>query len=201
MLLGVLLLGTLLRTCFANVGRILQRNVAAHQSGYGGIVDAVHHLVEEFHTFQLEDEQRVFLLVASILYRLLEFVKLAQVFFPSIVYVVKEDGFFKVAHHGTAFALVGFLQVGADVVNQLSIRNGHKNVFVLLTLLFVNIADNGHGHFGKSLDATAETIHRSLECLLVEVFATLAVELLLCERHFDGHDVEELATAVLIIAG
>ena len=40
--------------------------------------------------FQLKDQQRVFLLIASILYRMFQFIQLTQIFFPSIINSMKQ---------------------------------------------------------------------------------------------------------------
>ena len=64
---------------------------AAHEHGDGSVVDLVDHVVEEVDGLELEDEERVFLLVGGVLHGLLQFVEGTEVFFPCVVDGVEED--------------------------------------------------------------------------------------------------------------
>ena len=74
---------------FTNLFGSCYRNLAAHQSANAVVINAVHHVVKEFHTFEFEDEKRIFLLVGRILHRFLQVVEGAEVLLPSIVDVVQ----------------------------------------------------------------------------------------------------------------
>ena len=87
------------------------RNLGTHQNRYRTVVHGVHHIVEQLDALQLEDEQRVFLLVRSILYGVLQLVELAQVLLPCIVDDVKQDLLLELLDHSLRLRLVGLLQV------------------------------------------------------------------------------------------
>ena len=70
---------------------LLHRYLSAHQYRYGLVVDFAYHLVEQCYRLELEYQQRVFLLVACILYRVLEFIEVAQVLFPCVVDGVEQN--------------------------------------------------------------------------------------------------------------
>ena len=71
----------------------------AHDDGYGAVVDLVNHVVEQLGTLQLEDEQGILLLVASIMYTVLQLVEQSQVLLPSIIDDVQDDSFVECCHN------------------------------------------------------------------------------------------------------
>ena len=54
----------LLWRCLAHILRLLLRQLATHEDRGYAVVHLVYHIVPELHTLKLEDEERVFLLVA-----------------------------------------------------------------------------------------------------------------------------------------
>ena len=66
----------------ANLLLLHLRNLSAVQHSHRAVVHLVNHVVPYLCTLQLEDEQWVFLLVAGVLYRVTQFVKLAQILLP-----------------------------------------------------------------------------------------------------------------------
>ena len=124
--LGVLrLLAGRFGSSFAHVFGGLHGDLSAHEGGHGGVVDFVDHVVEEGDTLELEDEQGVFLLVAGVLYGLLEFVELAEVFLPCVVDVVQEDGFLEGFHDGLALRFVCLLERSGNLIDAASVGDGH----------------------------------------------------------------------------
>ena len=186
-------------SCFLYVLRSLYGNLSAHKGRYRFVVDAIHHLVEQLYAFEFKYEKRVFLFVRSVLNRLLEFIEFAEVFFLCIVDVVKQDGLFKVVNHFLRLRGVSLFKVGANVVNQFAVGDGHKDVFVHLSLIFVHLLDNGHSHFSKAVGFATESLDNSLECLFVKVVALHTFELSFSKRNFDGKNFDESITASFVI--
>ena len=77
----------LLGSGLANLVLLNLRKLSTHQDRGDAIVHVVHHIVEKLSTLELEDNERVFLLVGSVLNGMLQFVEGTQVFltiaFPS----------------------------------------------------------------------------------------------------------------------
>ena len=91
LLLQILLaLRVLLSLCVLLGGSLLYlllhlRNSGTCQDAGDAVVHVVNHVVPYLGTLQLEDEERVFLLVAGVLNRVLQFIELAEVLLPGIV--------------------------------------------------------------------------------------------------------------------
>ena len=71
----------------------------SHDDAYRAVVDLVYHVVEELCALQFEDEQWVFLLVAGVVYAVLQLVEQAEVLLPGIIDDVQDDSFVESGHH------------------------------------------------------------------------------------------------------
>ena len=89
----VVTLAALLRSGLLYILLLHLRNLSAHEDADGAVVHVVDHGIPQLHTLQFEDEQRVFLLVAGVLYTVAQFVELSQVLFPVVVDDMEEDSF------------------------------------------------------------------------------------------------------------
>ena len=69
-----------------------------HQDAHYAVVDFVNHRVEERCALKLEDDKRIFLLVAGVLYRLFQLVKVAEVFFPFVIDNLQQYGLLKLLY-------------------------------------------------------------------------------------------------------
>ena len=172
----------------------------AHDDAYSAVVYLINHVVEQLGTLQFEDEQRVFLLVAGIVYAVLEFVEQSQVLLPCVVNNVKDDCFVESSHDRARLTLVSFLEVRRDVVLTVASNDGHHEVFIHCSLR--PFVDGCHDFMS--------IVHHNL-CLLLEAFQYLLVsefshivefhcfQLLGCEGNFHCHDFEETQAATLVI--
>ena len=175
------------------------RNLGTHENADRAVVHGVDHVVEQLDGLQLEDEQRVFLLVRCILYRVLQLVEFAQVLFPSLVNDVKQNLFLKLLDHRLTFGVVGFLEVTGNVIHLAAVSQGHNDALVHLSLSLVNLLDDRHGDFLNVLHMALETAHGNLEHLLAQFFATLVDKLVVREGTFHCEDLDELFLATLVV--
>ena len=61
------------------------RNLGTRQDRTDAVIHLVDHIIPYLCTFQFEDQQRVFLLVAGILHRVLQFVELTEILLPGVI--------------------------------------------------------------------------------------------------------------------
>ena len=127
LLLSVLLaLCTLLGSCLAHLLLLLHfRNLSACEDRSDAVVHVVHHRVEELSTLELEDEQRVFLLVRSVLHAVAQLVELAEVLLPAVVDDVEHDDALELLNNVATLCAVSLLEVARNVVNALAV--GDRN--------------------------------------------------------------------------
>ena len=116
--LYVVLLGVLLWCCLLNWLLLLHdRNLTTHQDAGDTVVHVIDHSVPNLCTLQLEDEQWILLLVAGILYRVLQLIELAEVLLPVIIDDVEYHALLELLHYVLCLCLVSLLQVACDVVH------------------------------------------------------------------------------------
>ncbi len=185
--------GLWLRFCFTHIGCILHRDLCTHEDAGGAVVDFANHLIEQLYALKLKDDQRVFLFVTGVLYRMFQIVEFAQVFLPFIVYDVKQNGLFELFDERSALGFVTFLEVASDVVETLAIGDGHGNVFVDFSFFFEYLADYGHCNFTHSVCTALESLHGGGKGLFMKFFALVPFfKFLLSERRLHGQYLQKL---------
>ena len=128
-----------------------------------------------------------------------QFVELTQVLLPAVVDDVKHDGLLELLHHRLRLGVVGFTQVARDVVDTLAVGDGHKDALVHLALILEHLLDDRPSDALQTLGLACESMHSSLEGLLVELVAAGVDELLACERTLHREHLQELLAASLIV--
>ena len=124
------------------LGRLHLRNLTAHEHTRRTVVHVVNHVVPQLHALQFEDEQRVFLLVGSILDGMTEVIQLAEVLLPVVVNDMEQDYLLELFDDLLALAFIGFLQVAGNVVDTLAVGDWHHDAFVHRPLIFINLLDD-----------------------------------------------------------
>ena len=108
LLLLYILLAVFLLLCLLDLlGRLHLGDLAAHEDACRAVVHIVDHVVPELDALQLEDQQRIFLLIAGVLDRVAELVEQTEVLLPVVVDDVKEDDLLKLLDDRLALGVVG----------------------------------------------------------------------------------------------
>ena len=173
--------------------------LTAHKYAYYAVVHIVNHIVEELSTLQLEDYQRVLLLVACILYRVFQLVKSTEVLLPALVDDVEQYGLFELFYHALTFRVVCLFKVTRDVVNTLAVGDRNHDALISVALILVNLLDNGVTDSLYSVGLTLEGIHSQLERLLSKSVVITFDKLLISERTFHREHLYELFLASLVV--
>ena len=154
------------------------RNLAAGEDRADAVVHLVDHIVPNLGALELEDQQRILLLVRGILYRVLQLVELTQILLPRVVDNVEQNALLKLLDNALTVALVGFLEVTWNVEHLAAIGDGHHDALVNRTLILVNLLDDRLGYGLDALGAAVEVLDSCLEVVLVQLLA-LGVDLLI----------------------
>ena len=183
----------------AHLLRLADGNLTTHEDADGLVVNLVNHCVEEVDGLQLEDEQRVLLLVRGILHGVLQLVEFAEVFFPGLVDDVQHDGFLERLHHLLAFALGGSLQVDGYLVEALAVGDGDEDVLVAVALFLIDALDDGIGDARQRVGLAFEVLHGKSKGLFGQFLRRCFAELLLGEGRLHGKDAEHLFLDALVV--
>ena len=176
-------------------------NLSAHEDRYGAVVHGVHHVVKQLNRLQLEDEQRVFLLVRGVLYRVFQLVELAEVLLPSLVDDVQQNLLLELLDNRLTLSVVSLLEVTGNVVHLTAIGQGHNDALIHLTLVLIDLFDDGHGDLLDVFHFALEVTHHYLEDLLAEFLVVLVDELVAGEGTLHGKQFDELLLATLVVVG
>ena len=121
---------------------LVHSHLSAHQDGGNTVVHIVYHLVPNFGTLKFEDNQRVFLLIGSVLHTVAEVIELAEILFPIIVNDMEQHALLKFLHHILGLIVVGLFQIYTQVHHYASICDGDLNEFEAVALGLVHLLDN-----------------------------------------------------------
>ena len=175
------------------------RYSASHEDADDTVVHVVHHIVEQLHAFEFEDEQRVFLFVGSVLHAVLEFVKFPEVLFPALVDDVQENHLLKLLDNGLAVRVVRLFEVARNVVHASSVGERHHDSLVESALVFIHLLYYRPCHVLYAFCFSVECLHHLLECAFFEFVSSVVDKLFLCERHFHSEDMNEFLFASLVV--
>ena len=176
----------------------LYRNNASHKDRNSLGVHCVEHCLEQVERFNLVDQQRIFLFVACILYRLTELVEFTEVFLPCFVNRHKQDSFLPSLGNVRTVAVVGFFQVNSDAVDTFSV--GYRNTDkAFATAVFHDVLDNRHCHFRHLLALALECFDSGVENCLCLLFGREFLVFFFVERQFDGKSLEDIHLQFLIV--
>ena len=183
----------LLWCCLLNWLLLLHdRNLTTHQDAGDAVVHIIDHSVPYLCTLQLEDKQWVLLLVAGILYRVLQLIELAEVLLPVIIDDVEYYALLELLHYVLCLCLVSLLQVACDVVHALAVGDRHHDALVHRTLVFIYLLDDRHCCSLDAVGLALEGSHSLLEGTLSHLVASAVLVFLLCERNLHGENLQEL---------
>ena len=162
--LAVLLLGDLslgLRCLDLELAELLVTRrrdieVDAHQHGGRLAVHLLDHLAEELVGLELVDQQRILVLIASVLHRVAQLVHLTQVLLPRLIDVVQDDGLLELLHDRATLAGIGVAEVAADIVDEAAIGQRHHDALVDLALLLVDLMEYRISLLGDQSGAALE---------------------------------------------
>ena len=175
------------------------RYLTAQKDSYRTAIEAVKHLLEDIERLQFVDEQWVFLLVASVLYGLLEFVQLAQVLFPLVVNHEEQHTFLKLAHNFAALGLVSGFEINSHVVRTFAVSDWNEDILVHSTTLLINVLDDRVCYFLQGIHATFEGLHCLLSQFICQHILFGCAELLLGKWHFHSKDLHHIHLQSLIV--
>ena len=164
--------------------RRLGADLSAQQDSYGATVEVVEHTSEDIERLEFVDQERVFLLVAGVLYAALEVVQGAQVLLPFIINHVEQGALLKLADYLLAVGLGSTLQVAAYVIYVAAVSDRYKNVLVHLSFGLIYLLDYGVGYLSQAIHLTLEHVECSLRQFLGEHCLLLAAERIFVERCF-----------------
>ena len=197
LLLSVLLaLCTLLGSCLAHLLLLLHfRNLSACEDRSDAVVHVVHHRVEELSTLELEDEQRVLLLVRSVLHAMAQLVELAKVLLPAVVDDVEHDDALELLNNVATLCAVSLLEVARNVVNALAVGDRHHDALVDSALVLLNLLDDRPSNALDAVGLALEGSHCALESTLLKLVVAYVLEVLLAERTLHSQNLEEVLAA------
>ena len=196
----LLTLGALLRSGLLYLLLHL-RNLGTCQDRTDAVVHLVDHIIPHLGTLQFEDQQRILLLVAGVLYRVLQFVELAQVLLPRIVDNVEQDALLKLLHDRLRLGVVSLLQVTRNVEHTTSICERHHDALIHLALILIDLLDNRIGYRLDTFCTTVEVADGSLEGIFCQYLTRLVDILFTGEGHLHSEDMQELFLTALIVTG
>ena len=194
----LLALGALLRSCFLYLLLHL-RNLGTRQDGADAVIHLIDHIVPNLGTLQLEDQQRIFLLVGCILYRVFQLVELTQVLLPRIIDDMQEDSFLKFLDDSLRLTFVCLFQVAGDIKHSATISQRNHNALKPVTLSLIDLFDDRVSHSLDSFCLSIEITNGSLESILRQHLSRLIDELIVGEWCLHRQDVQEFLFASLII--
>ena len=90
---------------------VTKRNMCPEQERKHFLIEFLEHLAEEVEALELIDKKRVFLLVCSILYRLLQIVHITEMLLPLLVYLPESYRLAKGSRKFLSFSLIRLLEV------------------------------------------------------------------------------------------
>ena len=137
--------------CFMHVALLTDGEAGTDEEGRDFAVDFKQHFLEEVETLEFVDQERVFLLIAGILYTGLQFVEFAQVVFPEVVDNGKGDAFLDAELNPAALVLVRLFDGGDHIEGLFAVGDGESNVDVVGIL--VDVLDEGVGEVADALHA------------------------------------------------
>ena len=172
--------------------RFLLVDLAAEQDSYGTAVERVKHAFEDVERLQFVNQQRVFLLIGSVLRRLLEVVQLAEMFFPLVVDDIEQHPFLELLDHLFAMALGGGAEVDGDVIDFLAVGDGDQDVLIHLSFLFEHALDDGVRYLCELVHASFEAVESRFSQPFAQLGASATAELVLVEGHLHGKGLEHL---------
>ena len=179
---------------------IRHRQVGAHEDACRIVVDLVDHVLEEVRRLDLEDHQRVFLLVAHILHRVLQFVELSEVLLPRLVDEVQEHDLLESEHDGLALCFVGLFERQGYLIDSASVGDRHTDVLVHLSMLLIDLLDDRPCRLSQLVGLGLEGGNHGIVSPVFQAFAAFALKLLGSERRLHGHNGEELLADALVFA-
>ena len=167
-------------------------NLSTHQDAADAVVHVVDHAVPDLGTLQLEDQQWILLLVACVLYRVAEFIELAEVLLPVVINHLEDNVLLEFLHNALSLALVSLLQVACDVVHALAVCDRHHDALIHSTLVLINLLDDRHGCSLNALSLALEYCHSLLESTLSQLVASAVLVFILCEWNLHSKNLQEL---------
>ena len=188
----VLTLCVLLGSCLTNLILSLHfRYLSTCEDAADTVVHIVNHRVEQLGALKLEDEQRILLLVRSILHTVTEFVKQTQVLLPCIVDDVQHYHAFKLLYNVLCLCAVSLLEIARNIVYTLAVGDRHHDALIYCTLVLLYLLDDRPSNTLDTVGLALECSHCALEGALLKVFTLCIVKLFLaiarilrnCSRH------------------
>ena len=126
---------------------LLDRDIGLVEYRKDVAIDLFEHLREEVVRLELVNQQRVFLLVRSVLHALAQIVHFAQMFAPSVVDGGKHHHFREYFVNLCAIAVLAALQIDRNVIAEMPVceREVDVAVHLLLSLLVYALHHGAHG--------------------------------------------------------
>ena len=193
--------GTALLLCLLHFVGFLDVYLSAEQDSEGSAVERIQHRFEDMRRLEFVNQERVFLLVRSVLNRLLEVVQLAEVLFPLIIDDIEQHSFLELLHHLFAMRLSRSLEVDGDVIHFLAIGNRDEDILVHLSLGLEDVLDLRVGNLRQLVHTTFEALECSLRELFAQFIAFAAVELFLIKGQFDSEGLHDVVLESFVVIG